>query len=220
MSPIIPIITAIVGLSLNALAADNAKSPLDDVLDPNKYWEDLSEASKEEITYEARRDAKAVFPYVPFVFWSGNDWSEPAGVFATEFILEKRHNLALNTLNRLIYDHEFYYDLFELTVMVSREHGKVSLDDIVIPPEDTSSTLTITPMPNITPMAKEEFKQRWEQEAQEAQARVARKQEERKLREKQQAERNLLRQQQEDAEIRRAEKDATDSIKGATPYPQ
>jgi len=101
----------------------------------------------EEIAYEARQDARAVFPYVPFVFWSNNGWVEAAGVLATELILEKRHNLALNTRNRLIYDHQLYYDLFELTVIVSREHGKVDLDDLVIPPENTNSILTTVPMP-------------------------------------------------------------------------
>lgn len=114
----ISIITAIIGFSLNALATDNDKSTLDDVLDPHKYWKDLSEANEEEIAYEARQDAKAVFPNVLFVFWSNNGWVEAAGVLATELILEKRHNLALNTRNRLIYDHQLYYDLFELTVIL------------------------------------------------------------------------------------------------------
>jgi hypothetical protein len=79
----IPIITAIIGLSLNALATDNTTSPLDDVLDPNKYWKDLSEASKGEIAYEARQDAKAVFPCVPFVYWSYSTWVQGAKLFAT-----------------------------------------------------------------------------------------------------------------------------------------
>ena len=85
----ISIITAIIGFSLNALATDNAKSPLDDVLDPHKYWKDLSEANEEEIAYEARQDAKAVFPYVLFVFWSNNGWVEAAGVLATELSLKR-----------------------------------------------------------------------------------------------------------------------------------
>jgi hypothetical protein len=70
---------------LNALATDEAKSPLDDVLDPNKYWEDLTEAGKEKIAYEAQRDAKAVFPYVPF----DSQWSEAFRVLPPSTSLKK-----------------------------------------------------------------------------------------------------------------------------------
>ena len=61
----IPIITAIIGLSLNALATDNTTSPLDDVLDPNKYWKDLSEASKGKLLTKHDRMQRLSSPMSP-----------------------------------------------------------------------------------------------------------------------------------------------------------
>jgi hypothetical protein len=182
-------------------------------------WKDLSQADDDSIVQSAKEDAAVLWYGAHQGFSHGsnvleNAWNGAVNLVFTKIWLEKQHNLEKDSSAKTLYGAE-----------LDKEYSKI-VDAGGLENYDPKATPTPTPGPvtlTIVPMTKVENDKLEEEK-------LAKEEEKRKLSEKREAEREangdfsqapgLTPEQREAAEIKWAEKNAKESIKGAKPAPQ